>query len=354
LAYDSPSQYIYLTGANFAWRAPVSGAASVDLSSRVVRYRATDGWGEDGAEIELDNSDGALTNIGQGSYAAVHRGALAELSPGYLTSEGSKYRQRPCLWIEDHEFVVREGTSRLILYCIDGWGLLSSWQASRQYHWTAGSENVFQIASCILGFVGLDLSSRGEASSELSTLYPSFTIQPAEDGRGALLRLLAKVPDYLFWDLGIAYAKALSASEGSDYSYGGPGEHIILEGRYGSRAFDFNHLEVFGASDSFGEAVDFSQIGLVGHRLRKIFDYTYVTNNQCASRAAADLRYEEVKGKWGQIIIYPNVGQELFDVITITDSQVGLSSALRRVMGIREEYDAEKGVYRQTLELGER
>lgn len=354
LAYDSPSQYIYLIGANFAQRAPVSGAASVDLSSRVVRYRATDGWGEDGAVIELDNSDGALTNIGQGSYVAVHRGALVELSPGYVTSEGPKYRQRPSLWIGDHEFVVREGTSRLILYCIGGWGVLGSWRASRQYHWTAGSKNVFQIASRILGFLGLDLSTAGEASSDLSNFYPSFTIHPGEDGRGALLRLLAKVPDYLYWDLGVAYAKEFSVSESSDYSYGGAGEHIILEGRYGSRAFDFNHLEVFGASSSFAEAVDFSQIGVVGHRLRKVFDYAYDTNNECVSRAAADLRYQEVRGKWGQIVIYPNVGQELFDVIAITDSRVGLSSALRRVMGIREEYDAEKGVYRQILELGDR
>ncbi len=304
--------------------------------------------------IELDNSDGGLTNIGQGSYAAVRRGALIELSPGYVTSEGPKYRQRPCLWVGDHEFVVREGTSRLILYCIGGWGLLRPWRAGRQYHWMAGSKNVFQIVSRILGFVGLDLSTAGEASSELSNFYPSFTIHPGEDGRGALLRLLAKVPDYLHWDLGTAYAKEFSASEGSDYSYGGPGEHIILEGRYGSRAFDFNHLEVFGASDSFGEAVDFSQIGLVGHRLRKVCDYAYDTNNECASRAAADLRYQQVRGKWGQIVIYPNVGQELFDVVTITDSRVGLSSALRRVMGIREEYDAEKGVYRQILELGGR
>lgn len=354
LAYDSPSQYVYLIGANFAMRALVSGAASLDLSSRVVRYRATDRWGEDGAVIELDNSDGALAEIGQGSYAAVHRGALVELSPGYVTGEGSKYRQRPYLWIEGYEFVVREGTSRLILYCLGGWGLVNSWRASRQYSWQAGSKNVFQIASRILGFVGLDLSTRGEASSELSDFYPSFTIHPGEGGRGALLRLLAKVPDYLYWDLGVAYAKEFSPSESSDYSYGGAGEHIILEGRYGSRALDFNHPEVFGASDSFGEAVDFSQVGLVGHRLRKVFDYAYEANDECAGRAAAELRYQGVKGKRGQIVIYPNVGQELFDVIVITDSQVGLSSELWRVMAIQEEHDAQKGVYRQILELGER
>jgi hypothetical protein len=205
-----------------------------------------------------------------------------------------------------------------------------------------------------LGFVGLDLSTAGEASSELSNFYPTFTINPGEDGRGAILHLLAKVPDYLYWDLGVAYAKEFSTSEGSDYSYGGAGEHIILEGRYGSCALDFNHVEVFGASDSFGEAVDFSQIGLLGHRLRKLFDYAYDNNSECASRAASELRYQQVKGERGEIVIYPNVGQELFDVITITDSRVGLTSALRRVIGIQEEYDAEKGVYRQILELGDR
>lgn len=67
-----------------------------------------------------------------------------------------------------------------------------------------------------------------------------------------------------------------------------------------------------------------------------------------------ELRHQEVTGKRGEIVVYPNVGQELFDVVTITDGRAGLEATLWRVMGLVEEYDPQKGVYGQTLDLGER
>lgn len=355
LAYDSPSAYIYLVGANFAYRASASGAAAVDLSARLVAYRAVDRYGEDAATIELDNADGALNNIGQAgnAYEAVHRGALVELSPGYEASAGKQYRQRPSLWIESHRHLTTEGTARLVLECVGGWGMLAGWRASRQYVWAGGSKNVFGIASRILAFAGLELFSTGESSAELANFYPAFTIPPGMEGKTALLRLMDKIPDLIFWDLSAAYAKQLSASEAADYSYGGTGDHIILRGEYDTSTPVQNHAEVFGAAGSFGEALDYGEIALVGHRLAKVTDYTYDTNAESGSRASAELRQAQARASRGRITVFPNVGQELFDVVSITDSQVPTPSG-RRVVGIIEEYDSLRGMYLQILELGDR
>jgi hypothetical protein len=47
-----------------------------------------------------------------------------------------------------------------------------------------------------------------------------------------------------------------------------------------------------------------------------------------------------------------NCGQQLYDVIDITDTRTGLSGAKRRVMGIVVSYRPDRGEYEQTLILG--
>ena len=52
----------------------------------------------------------------------------------------------------------------------------------------------------------------------------------------------------------------------------------------------------------------------------------------------------------------PNVGLQMFDVVTITDARCGISSAIYRVRGIEEVYDATKHplIYRQKVTMGGR
>ncbi len=46
------------------------------------------------------------------------------------------------------------------------------------------------------------------------------------------------------------------------------------------------------------------------------------------------------------------LGQQLYDVIDITDSRAGLSAAKRRVVGMALTYNTIRGEYVQRLELG--
>ncbi|MBI2935466.1 MAG: hypothetical protein HYY31_01435, partial [Chloroflexi bacterium] len=55
----------------------------------------------------------------------------------------------------------------------------------------------------------------------------------------------------------------------------------------------------------------------------------------------------------GGIMVPPNCGQELYDVVEITDSRAGLSATKRRVQGIVLQYQRQKEPrYVQLLALG--
>jgi len=372
LAYDSPSQYIYLISHNAAWRASVSGAASVSLyeSDRVVRVKYDLPWySETGGpvyecELDLDNHDGALSNAGVSGdpYEVIKPGSLVELSPGYVTTEGKKYRQLPAMWVEEvGQYVDRKHGQRLVrIRCLGWWGLLERWTARRAFQWADGSKNCFQILSFILARLGLDVSTGGESSSTLGNWYPAFLIKPGDQGRDAIVRFLEKIPDVLYSDLETIYAKYLNPSEASDYSYGGSGEHPILEGLYMTNAPRDNRSEAFGLN-CYGEGADYSEVEQMGHRLLKVVDEAHETNAEALDRATAGLRKQVVATPVGWIKTRPNVGIELFDVITITDPSVGISSLVRRVTRIELEYDSRgvkpgrpRPVYEQMLHLGPR
>jgi hypothetical protein len=55
----------------------------------------------------------------------------------------------------------------------------------------------------------------------------------------------------------------------------------------------------------------------------------------------------------GEITVPVNCGQELYDVVSVTDARAGLDTAPRRVAGISLRYSrADKAVYRMRLRLG--
>ncbi len=372
--------YVYACCSNAAYRASAAGDAQVDVSSRVVKYRAVDRWtGHKGsgvsidygqmiapeiyAEIWLDNSDGGLNTLGSGAFACFKRGAQVVLRRGYKTTDGNEYSPWPGLWLEDYEYVVDfRGKSYLVMYCIGPWGQFSGMAAQRQYHWEDDDETVAAIATRVFALAGFRLTEHaGEASSEISTLKPSILIHPGQDLRGAALGVLSKVSDFVFWEQTTAYLKELRDDEASDYTYADSGEHVIIAGRYGIRTPAYNHIEVFsGLSPTgipiFGDEVDYDEVDLIGHRLQKVFDYAYDTNAECDARSVSQLRKHDATKKRGEIVTLPNVGLVLLDAVTITDSRAGISSEVYRVRGIEETYDTTKHpmIYRQKVTLGSR
>jgi len=74
--------------------------------------------------------------------------------------------------------------------------------------------------------------------------------------------------------------------------------------------------------------------------------------DKAGERGEAYLRQAEMEAVNGAILTPVNCGQQLYDVVDITDSRSGLSAAKRRVIGLTLVYRPRRGEYQQRLLLG--
>lgn len=339
--------YAWLSAPFGVWRAALS-PTSVDLSQDVITLSFSAEPFSGKAHIELRNDDGRYEGIGNGSYAAICEGSEVLISPGYRTTAGIEVSSGPAYWIEGWEYVSRGGEATFILYADDGWGLLGHWKARRQFSWSAGSKNIFQLLAFIFARAGLEFSAFSN-SYEMVNHYPAFTIHPGESGASAVRKLLEMVPDVLFFCGHYGYIKNPQASDASTYSYGG--DHALWQGRYGYLSPAVNRVQVFG-DGVLSEGFDWSGMAKLYDRLRQVHDLNLNTVEKAQKRAQAELRRQEFAAMDGEIVVPVNCGQELYDVIDITDSRAGLQGEKRRVLRLTLRYSAEEGRYEQRLGLG--
>jgi hypothetical protein len=111
-------------------------------------------------------------------------------------------------------------------------------------------------------------------------------------------------------------------------------------------------VQVFGlpSSVTMTEDWDWEEIDLVYDRLAQIHDINLDTSAEAHARGEAMLRHAAIKSEDGYVVVPMNCGQELYDVIEITDALAGLSAAKRRVLSLHHTYDTQKGLY--TLKIG--
>lgn len=337
------------------WRAPLV-PASVELTADVVQVKASAKPCGGGVEIALRNDDGRYNGIGeQGNYEAIKEGSEILLSFGYRTPAGEETGGlEPASWIAGWEYVTRGGSSRLELRAADGWSLLERWIARNQKTWEAGTSNVFQILAWIFARAGLELSSFSSSSAMVDN-YPAFTINPGMNGKQAVMRLLARLPDVIFFVGDCGYIVNPTAAEASDYSYGDPADnfHAIHEALTRSSIPAINRAQAEGPAH-LSEDFDWSTIALVNDIVDYANDVYLTTQAKADARSAAMLRKAAVFTDRGHITTLMNCGQDLFDVVKITCPEAGLSATYRRVIGLTKRYTRNKPVYTTRLELGER
>jgi hypothetical protein len=348
LALAVENSQVWLVTAAGVWHAPGVGAA-LDVTADVLEADAT-GEGEDGRlTLVLRNDDGR--------YAAdagtlVRRGARVQLSPGYYTTAGAEASAGPTYWIEELEYRTGE-RGELVVRARDAWSFLERWRSRRSYQFAAGAKNVFNLLDLVFHRAGLNYTTLS-ASGALTNFFPAFTIHPGESGRTAVRRLLAMVPDRLRMRGSLAAGLDPQDDDSSDYAYGV--DHVILAGRYVDRGPTVNRALAFGtgAPPALGEAFDFADIEAVGEKFVEVVDLNLADDpDDCADRAAALVRVAALAARRDEIEVLVNAGQEVWDVVEVTDAQAGLDAAPRRVLGWRLRYQPGRGVYEQTLTLGE-
>jgi hypothetical protein len=348
MAMAHGGSYAWLSTPYGVWRAPLS-PPSLDVSSDILSLSAQTNPYSGKLQIELRNDDGRYSGLPSPVSGPLKPGSEVLFSPGYRTTQGAEVSSGLSYWLDGWAYLStmnHEPRAILRLHASDGWGLLERWKARRQFAWTAGEKNIFQLLRFILSRAGLEFSSFS-SSDALLNHYPAFTINPGENGKTAVLRLLSQVPDVLFFRGSYGYISNTQASDSSAYSYGTA--HAIFEAEHAKRARQANRVQVFG-SGVFTEDWDWGEIDLIYDRLAQVHDINLTTLAAAHARGGAVLRKAEIESLDGYILVPMNCGQELYDVIDITDPLASLTAAKRRVLSLHHQYDTQKGVY--TLKVG--
>ena len=206
----------------------------------------------------------------------------------------------------------------------------------------------------ILARVAFKLEVKSQ-SSVITSYYPDFVIHPGDRGDALINRLLSFVPDVLFIEGNRAYLVNPQSTDSSVYSYGAA--HPILEGRYREEAWALSRIWVEGYDTAGGQPIivdgfDWSQIVKLGDRLSLVSDRNIDTVTEAEQRGQAHLRESEIESANGNILVPVHCGQQLYDVIDITDSRAGVSAKKKRVLGLTLIYQPAKGEYQHRLTLG--
>jgi hypothetical protein len=344
VAMAHSSSHAWLSTPSGVWRAPLTPSSLV-VTDDVIALSAQAIPGSGKAQIDLRNDDGRYSSL----PTPLKLGSEVLFSPGYRTSQGIEASSGPAYWIEGWTYVCRPPSSVLRLYATDAWGLLERWKARRQFAWAADDKSIFQLLNFIMARAGLEFSSFSN-SDALVNHCPAFTISPGESGKTAVLRLLSMVPDVLYFRGNCGYVVNPQASDSSVYAYGT--NHAILEAEYTGHARQANRVQVFGLPSSVAmtEDWDWEELDLVYDRLAQIHDINLDTTAEAHARGEALLRHAAIESENGYIVVPANCGQELYDVIDITDALAGLTAAKRRVLSLHHTYDTQKGLY--TLKIG--
>jgi hypothetical protein len=369
LRLQSTAGYWWMERPDGVWRAPHPALPAIVLTSLPVKP-----WQAGAGDIvylsqpspgtlvlELDNSKGQYANPGEGELASLRFRSEIVLGLGYKTTAGNETSEAGTYWIDSWEYSSLPNRSLFTLYCIDGWGLMDRWTDRYQMRWNKDEVNprsVWQILYQLLARAGIKLTNTPAKpqSSAINNFYPDFTVNPGTRGDSAIRRLLSFVPDRLVFRGQEAFTKNPLASESSCYSYGaGVADHVILAGLY-RQAVTLSRSRALGRDDSdnriLEEAQDWDLLQLAIDILEQDYDPNLQTTARAQERADAILRIRAQEANPAAITIPTNVGQELLDVVEVTDVRCGIDQEKYRVQAIHTDYDLRKGQYEQMLTLG--
>ena len=368
LRLQSTGDYWWLERPDGVWRAPRPAASPLVLTGDIVSLtqrissRGLKGVGEGlvpSLTLELDNSKGQYASPGQGGLASLRLRSEIVLKLGYKTTAGSEASEAGTYWIDSWEYSSEPNMSRFTLTCLDGWGLMDRWTARYQVRWNNGGSSprsVWQILYQLLARAGIKLTNTPSKpqSSAINNFQPDFIVNPGTQGDSAIRRLLSFVPDRLVFRGQEAFTKNPLADESSCYSYGTA--HPIAGGKY-TDAVTGSWARAIGRDSGdnriLQEALDWDLLELAIDILDQDYDPNLQTATRAQERADAILRAEALSAAKGSNLVVPtNVGQELLDVVEVTDERCGISEENYRVGAIQTDYDRRKGRYEQTLTLG--
>jgi hypothetical protein len=375
------SSYWWLSLPSGLWRAPRVADAPFDLTPYIVSLHQRISSPSTGdvvrgfsVVLELDNSQGQFNpDVILSGAKNLKKCAEIQLRLGYKTTAGTESVANLNYWVDSWQYACHpersEGSnqSTLTLFCVDFWGLAAAWSARYSLRWNCTAFQpcrVWEILYQLLGRLGIRLWNNPSApkSSTIDNYYPKFLSRGGTHADTQLGRLLGFVTDKLVPREALCFAKDLLPTEQSCYSYSTnpsnpTNSHVILSGEYREESH-VSHTQVSGETEEEPptlvreSAFDWDLLALGIDNLRMQYDANLEEADQAQKRADALLRNVTLSAAKGLITVPTNVGQELYDVIEVTDERCGIDRVKYRVLGIQTDYDRRQGRYEQRLTLG--
>ncbi|MDD4874224.1 MAG: hypothetical protein PHE15_04545, partial [Dehalococcoidales bacterium] len=356
LAIAHHGNYCWLSGANGVWRASLI-EQGLDLTADILSLKQETNGLDGKLTVELANDNAKFASL----PAPLSIGCRLDFSPGYVTSQGNEVSNGQSFALEAYEYTSSGGTSKLVIYAVNCLHNIKRWTAKQQFRWNKDSKDtsVKDILAFILVRAGLKLEFISE-SEIITGFYPDFSINPGTRGDSVIKKLLSYVPDLLFIEGDTAYLVNPLANDAPVHSYATPQNaaiHPVIEGSYRTGTPDYNHIQVGGFDCANLQSItthsfDWEEIGNVYERYSRIEDVNINSISIGQARGKAVLIKYEMESSNGYIKIPVNCGQQVYDVIDITDIRAGLSSQKRRILGFNLFYNPSRGQYIQNLILG--
>ncbi len=144
------------------------------------------------------------------------------------------------------------------------------------------------------------------------------------------------------------------AFQADAFQFGGV-YHVILDGQYITETPPTNRAYIIGrdadGNPVHGTSVNQGEVDLVGERLDFHQLLCIPTSSLAADVADAILKKQRLSKHRGFITIPPNCGQELWDVIHVTDTPCAQSASKYRVVAISFDYEPRQRRYQHKLFL---
>jgi hypothetical protein len=351
LAIAHHGGWCWLSAPFGVWRASLQETA-VDLGPDILSLAHDAGTGPGGLTVELRNDGARYASL----PAPLETGCTLEFSPGYVTQQGPETAGSLSFALEAMEYISAGGKSSLVLHAVDGWTRLRNWSSRSEYRWNASAAeaSVRQILAFVLARAGLRLETVSE-SAAIGNGCPDFSIHAGDPGDAVVRDLLSLVSDVLFIEGNTGWLVDPRTSDAAVYAYGAG--HFLFEGKFKQQAWGVNRAQVEGFDPGtetmvLADAFVWGEIERLHDRLVRVRDTNTGSVADAETRGEALLRHAEIEAGGGWILVPVNCGQQMYDVIEVTDEGAGLSSAKRRVIALGLTFNPSRGKYEQRITLG--
>lgn len=345
LGFAADASDAYLVSPRGVWHALID-VAEIDVSADVLALRLEQTLEGDRLTLTLADSGAYAPAVAPRSFAL---GGEVAVSPGLEVGGAHDGAEGRRWWIASIRRRREGGRATVEIEAHGALTRLAGWRAPRAIAWGSGTASQYLVLRDLARRAGFPLSGES-ASATLTTLTAPFLVQPGEQLRPAIDRVLDRGDDILTARGALLTLREAPASEASTYAYGVAHPVRAAESTEATREAGWSRAIGAGV---FAEAVDEAAL-LAGALVTVLADRALTTMVQAQTRATSALRRAALDRPLARIVVAPHAGQEPGDVIEVTDASMAWYAQRFRVLGVRLDYArAPRPRYEMTLELGE-